>query len=744
MSVDVSSSPLPQLQPVTLRALFGLALFGVALSSCKVVDDDSLASKVQSGQFRFDVNDVAIFWPLLPRLNRSDEPTSFLHTEFPEAEKIDYRRAHRVNDMLVLGNPLEEEMIHLTSQDHNELDNPAWADRSLLSVEDFRLVYCGAFLASVVETSPNPDTHKIKDPDGLMNYLYLSMDYPLQTNTMEMLCGKYKTGTGKRPVREFVDADSSFAIAAKPSLWRLVGLRFKLCAYPTKKLDDLLVGVGKITPKGALPSDIAKLCEPTLRAVVQPLDLPTHYALRGVGKAAFDFAMHLNYVLPAKFIVDLLHAIIAIKRYSTQEGHPTEGKPQYVHPGFGYADPRVSLERNDGLSDLRELTPEQMANAIGFSRVVRRQLMPFLQRQFLHDVQFFGTYVDQPTQDNGAAWVYATFDAKEGRIKQQPIVFVDDHPVMMYHGLPRLAAQTYQPNLSGQFVGVPSAQPLADAVLAPGDALGNLATAMQPVAALDDPRQYHIKGADCISCHLGQSLRTIAKRRGAAGLDDDYYPADESGAFKRLKLEGVTQSRSHERFVDAYFGERLFRSYRLQGVGRDVNYNMVRNNPIFRADYVQRQFGYFNTVPMISQRAINESAIDAKLLQTRVDLGAFLGVASCGAAEAPPEVQHEDVELPYYARYYISGSSTGPEGDHTMLHFWRCLWRPMKYRYDQGLSLVPTTAFLEALRRGPPSFESYTGFADLNECRGYWPRVGDNPDAAQFKTVAFAFMFGIL
>jgi hypothetical protein len=373
------------------KKMAGFALFSVCcmilIPACKKKPLASLQSNPDS-KFSFDVNDVTFFWPLLPGTSRFGAQLSgqLLSRELD-------RKVHPIRMMMFPGNPYEDAMIRLTPLDTNDLMNTKYANRSLLSEEDFRKLFCD----SVKETAKNvSDTDKIVrsergkyDPNlprGDSNPV--ANVQPLEERRVYQYCGGYQTGKAQNLIPEATDVETSMAAASRGSIWRVVAVRAKLCAEPTKAMENLLMGAEKIT-KTSVPADFQKICRPTLRVVAQPLDLPTYFAPGGEGNAAFDFAMHLEYYFPVEKIPELIQDLVAIKSFSESKGFSTQGVPQFIHPGFGvpgFGWTPDTIKGNTGLRNQSKVTDPIIENMQRFSAVVVPRLMKYMQRENLGHV----------------------------------------------------------------------------------------------------------------------------------------------------------------------------------------------------------------------------------------------------------------------------------------------------------------------------------------------------------------------
>ena len=208
----------------------------------------------------------------------------------------------------------------------------------------------------------------------------------------------------------------------------------------------------------------------------------------------------------------------------------------------------------------------------------------------------------------------------------------------------------------------------------------------------------------------------------------------EEALVNRFSIKSVTLDRIDYNFADHYFGT-LFpppgerdEARKIKGVLSGENDGLSETDPIWRVDYVQRQLGYFNFIPMISQRSINESGLTAALINARVDFSSF--------DLKPPS--DPEITLREYFKVY-TGDPRDDRIDLSMLwsDFYACLEPLITSEFSKGNRLIPTIAFLEELRSGNLDFPRFTGFKERDDCNYDKPRF----DKKSLDAADTAFMF---
>jgi hypothetical protein len=278
----------------------------------------SLKSSTESQQF--DVNDVSILYPISARADGLSRlsPDQLIPPRFGKKSQ-----AHK----WVIGGGWDKIYLRLTANDFNGERNASLDDRAIFNEPDFKSIIC-----EVIRNT----SARIKG----VTHLTGDLEYTRAPNSfgdLEKYCGfAIPKGTLENAVPELTDIDLSFGDVIRSETWRVVGVRFDPCTYPTKKLSEIFdsatrpVGVYK-----GLPEVVQSLCRPTVRVVVQPLSYSGLDAGPGNASTALDFAMHMIFELEPQRMIEVVERLNAIKRWCEKEGFKTSGEPLDVRPCFG-------------------------------------------------------------------------------------------------------------------------------------------------------------------------------------------------------------------------------------------------------------------------------------------------------------------------------------------------------------------------------------------------------------------------
>jgi hypothetical protein len=345
--------------------------------------------------------------------------------------------------------------------------------------------------------------------------------------------------------------------------------------------------------------------------------------------------------------------------------------------------------------------------------------MKYLSRDNLGHIKFFGTYVESALRQTASAWVYTSFNMQGGKPVLRPNEFVNGDRKMIYSGHPRDSQSILIPNIAERFEKRGPTIPLLDSALSrpfnlPAAAMLNV---YQPVADTENPLSFNIKGRDCVSCHTGQSARTLTKHGAEIlpnnllleALEREDYPK----GVQRFSMPGVTLKRIPYLFAEHYFGVRFpplqerDQIRKIMGIFPGEHDDITKSDPIWRVDYVQRRLCYFNFIPMISQRSINDSGLTASLINSRVDFESF-------DLNSPPDPELKLRE--YFKVYTTDRKDYRKDLSWLWQSFYECLEPIIIKEFHSGGSLIPTVGFLEQLGDGNLDSQRFTGASERNTC----------------------------
>lgn len=691
-----------------------LSVLSILLSCIPGRSFSEYAESLSWCQSSMDVNDVLIFWPLIPTLQR--EATLSFGNHLMERNYVPASMWQ-----FFLGQPFEEAMIHVTDLDFNDLPNAKLKEKALISEKDFKSIFCAAIKENSRYVRQYPannlevvqrqleSTFRLNSNPRIFDH-----DRP-KTKVLDAYCGPITFAKDESDffIPDFTEPEFSFGRVYRSAVWRVVTARIEFCVDPTSRAEMLLHGEGQITSHDPfLPPDIKKYCSPGLRLVAQPLSFPTPHSISGIGEKAFDYAMHFVYHLPQSEFQNLIQAVVNIKALSSELGFPTEGVSQYIHPGFGAQEVTVG-----STGDRRNhVDTSRLLQVTEFGNFVVKSLMPFAKKSHLHGVEFFGTHEEMISQTMGASWFFQSFlySHQQNAFQMKNLNFINFQGTSMnYLGKYRDPQKVVVPAISAQFLRKDSPIPLMSISLSEDiqKKLAELNSALQMAADLENRYHYNIFGQTCVSCHATQSHRSIIETR--LQNSQSLSPLTPQGylpSTRQMAIDGVTLERDFKRFADGILvnqplsgrAERTYEFFRLRGVVLPFqNLNNAIENPIFRKDYVLRQAGYFEFLPMISQRSINESGFNAAFLNKRVDLSTFR-----------PDTRRPLAHLREYSLERFKFQKRERE------RFMTCLTSLIALRRKKNMHTIPRTSFLESLRDGQFDFKKYTGFKDWEDC-GY-------------------------
>ncbi len=499
-------------------------------------------------------------------------------------------------------------------------------------------------------------------------------------------CGKEPTLNAKGPSvwkTGPIELMASYDPVLHLSHWKVVSARFEMCHGTRQAL--ILKGGETVTSK-AIPGDVEKSCTSKLRLVAQPLAYPTRFNGVGNGAAARDYAVHLIYDIPMRDpagagFADMLQSLIRVKAFAEENGFPTTGRPLSIHPAFGAVDNAQNINlalTGGGLPAGRRTPMESFLQAARFSSVLNPIIEKFAKRDRLKSVSTMFANIDR-TGQIATSWNYVSLESTSGGglgVTHIPMVGGSSGEkkfIMAHLEKPRIPAETFSPDLAPNFragVNLPNIQPLMALAYAHGrspfgssEKADALLGAFEDSHRIDDPFTLNIKSIDCVSCHTSTPYRTMAMNRSPEELRrrlSDSVERERSrlvslgvdASLERLQGAFADHLLSQEHVVSsgAFFArpnsQMTFRGYDpnvldSQRPDRSASKEIKRDffnrreewlagvnkesleNPIYRVDYVQRQFGYFGALPMVSQRVINESAVSAAFMNARVSRESF-------------------------------------------------------------------------------------------------------------------------
>ncbi|MCA2961473.1 MAG: hypothetical protein IOD12_14575 [Silvanigrellales bacterium] len=600
-----------------MRPLYGffasllIVIVGFLMISCKPRSfNASKAAMARSAETDdFEINDLAWLFPLSSRndTNRGSPPVK---------GGRDFRRFQ--------GFSLEDVLLPLTQVGYDGMSDTGRP--AFLSSTQFNDLICQAW-------------HEMKEAvatgDDVMRPL------------MRERCGTFQPiGTsapaGKRKLQDAL-LGLAFEEPSRPGLWKIIAARIDLCAGRPQHLAPWL----EREPSTPFPDRDLFLkaykahCKPQMRLVAQPLQLPNvtfnpnGYSDSDKGWQAYDFAMHLIYDLPGATPQSILETLRKLKAAAAVE---ERGLALDIHPGFG-----LNFRRSAKRAANNVTSADDLARAARFGKSLSEAFHAWKSEGTLSEVSLFGnTLEDSPFRSLATSWFYMTARPDPGnptRLVPKRIPMVGGSHLMVQEAQERDPEKALHPTLTRSFrtnAKVPNVVDLAKISLSPE--IGSVDLSREGVTAivasssrLSDPIEFNLHSFDCVSCHTASAHQSIVR---ASLPESQKERLDARGRLDGagFELKGQNLSREGEHtdsqddakstaFADGLLTQKFFAELvspggesgpRMRGFrSRAAIDSKIRE--VYRADYVQRNFGYFGFMPMVSTRTVNESALNATI-----------------------------------------------------------------------------------------------------------------------------------